>query len=173
LGITTLNNPSSFYGLSLVLGGGEVKLIDMISAYGTFANGGLTIPPSPILAITNSKGGLVFESNKQPRRTLEPKSANLISSLLSDNNARSFIFGARSSLYFPNYPVAVKTGTTSDYRDGWIIGYTPSIVAGVWVGNNNNEPMNNEPGSVVAAPILHDFLDKILPNYPKESFPQP
>jgi 1A family penicillin-binding protein len=173
MGITTLNNPSTFYGLSLVLGGGEVKLLDMVNAYGTFATGGLSIPPQPILKIVDSKGNEIFTANKQLRRTLEPKSAYTISSILSDNNARAFIFGTHSQLYFPDRAVAVKTGTTSDYRDGWIIGYTPSIVAGVWVGNNNNEPMSQEPGSVVAAPILHNFFDKVLPGYPKETFPNP
>jgi len=173
MGITTLNNPSMFYGLSLVLGGGEVKLLDMVNAYGTFATGGLSIPPSPILKITDSKNRVVFENNNQPRRTLEPRSAYLISSILSDNNARAFIFGSHSQLYYPDRQVAVKTGTTSDYRDGWILGYTPSIVAGVWTGNNNNTPMKQEPGSIVAAPILHNFFDKVLPNYPKETFPDP
>lgn len=173
MGITTLNNPSTFYGLSLVLGGGEVKLLDMVNAYGTFATGGLSIPPSPILKITDSKDRIIFKNNNQPRRTLEPRSAYLISSILSDNNARSFIFGSHSQLYYPNRQVAVKTGTTSDYRDGWIIGYTPSIVAGIWTGNNNNTPMKQEPGSVVAAPILHNFFDKVLPNYPNETFPDP
>jgi membrane peptidoglycan carboxypeptidase len=173
MGITTLDNPSTFYGLSLVLGGGEVKLLDMANAYGTFATGGLSIPPSAIIKIVDSKGNTISENNKQLRRTLEPKSAYTISSILSDNSARSFIFGSHSTLYYPDRAVAVKTGTTSDYRDGWIIGYTPSIVAAVWVGNNNNEAMNKEPGSVVAAPILHNFFDKALTSYPKETFPAP
>lgn len=171
MGISTLNNPSSFYGLSLVLGGGEVTLLDMTSAYGVFANQGYRMPVNAITKIINSKGFSIYQNNKIPQKVLSVNSANLISSILSDNNARTYMFGANSPLYFPNYDVAVKTGTTSDYKDGWIIGYTPSIVAGVWVGNSNNEAIKKEPGSVVAGPIFHNFMEKTLINYPKEEFP--
>jgi 1A family penicillin-binding protein len=171
MGITTLDNPSSFYGLSLVLGGGEVTLLDMTSAYGVFANQGYHIPPVSITKILNSNSTVLYKNNKTPQRVLSSRSANLISSILSDNAARAPIFGANSTLYFPNYNVAVKTGTTSDYKDGWIIGYTPSVVAGVWTGNSNNKPLKKEPGSVVAGPIFHAFMEKILVDYPKESFP--
>lgn len=171
MGITTLDNPSSFYGLSLVLGGGEVTLLDMTSAYGVFANQGYRIPPISITKITSSNKSILFENNKTPQRVLSSRSANIISSILSDNNARAPIFGANSALYFPEYNVAVKTGTTSDYKDGWIMGYTPSIVVGIWTGNSNNKPIKKEPGSVVAGPIFHTFMDKILVNYPKETFP--
>jgi len=173
MGISTLNNPSSFYGLSLVLGGGEVTLLDMVSAYGVFATQGYRMPTTPIIKIADSKGFIIYQNNKTPQKILSAHSANLISSILSDNAARTFMFGANSPLYFVGYNVAVKTGTTSDYRDGWIIGYTPSLAAGVWAGNNNNEPMKKEPGSVVAGPIFHTFMEKILPNYPKEDFPPP
>jgi membrane peptidoglycan carboxypeptidase len=173
MGITTLDNPSSFYGLALVLGGGEVKLLDMVSAYGVFANQGYRMPAAGIIKILDDKGFPIYENNKVPQKILSARSANLISSILSDNAARTFIFGARSPLYFPNYNVAVKTGTTSDYKDGWIIGYTPSVVAGVWAGNSNNVAMKKEPGSVIAGPIFHVFMEKILPNYSEESFPAP
>lgn len=173
MGITTLDNPSSFYGLSLVLGGGEVTLLDMVSAYGVFASQGYRMPATAIIKITDSKGFSIYENNKTPQKVLSARSANLISSILSDNVARTPIFGANSPLYFPGYDVAVKTGTTSDYKDGWIIGYTPSIVAGVWGGNSNNKPMKKEPGSVVAGPIFHAFMDKILPDYSRESFSAP
>ena len=173
MGITTLSNPSSFYGLSLVLGGGEVTLLDMTSAYGVFATQGYHIPPVSITKIINNDGSTLYENKKTPQRVLSSRSTNLISSILSDNSARSFIFGSHSTLYFPDYTVAVKTGTTSDYKDGWILGYTPSIVAGVWAGNSNNEPMKKEPGSVIAGPIFHNFMQKILANYPKETFPAP
>ncbi len=172
MGITTLDNPSAFYGLSLVLGGGEVTLLDMTSVYGVFAAQGYRMPPTGIISITDSKGNSVYENDKTPQKVLSARSANTISSILSDNNARAPIFGYNSPLYFPNYSnVAVKTGTTSDYRDGWIIGYTPSIVVGMWVGNSNNEVMNKEPGYVVAGPIWHQFMEKILPNYSSEPFP--
>ncbi len=173
MGITTLNNPSSFYGLALVLGGGEVTLLDMTSAYGVFANQGYRVPASPIIKITDTKGFSVYKNNKTPQKVISARSANLISSILSDNNARAYMFGVNSPLHFADYNVAVKTGTTSDYKDGWIIGYTPSIAAGVWVGNSNNEAIKKEPGSVVAGPIFHNFMEKILPNYPKEKFPSP
>lgn len=173
MGITTLNNPSSFYGLSLVLGGGETTLIDMVSAYGVFAAQGQRMPANAIVDILDSNGFSIYKNNRSPQRVLSSRSSNLISGILSDNNARAYIFGANSPLYFPNYEVAVKTGTTSDYRDGWIIGYTPSVAAGVWAGNNNNEVIKKEPGSVVAGPIFHSFMEKILPKYPKEYFPAP
>ncbi len=171
MGISTLNNPSSFYGLSLVLGGGETTLLDMVSAYGVFAAQGERMSASGIIDIINNNGFSIYKNNKSPQKVLSRRSANLISSILSDNNARTYIFGANSPLHFPNYEVAVKTGTTSDYKDGWIIGYTPSIAAGVWGGNSNNAAMKGEPGSVVAGPIFHQFMEKILPNYPKENFP--
>jgi len=110
---------------------------------------------------------------KTPKRVLEKKSARLINDILSDNEARAPIFGLRSPLYFENYQVAVKTGTTQDYRDGWTLSYTPSLSVGVWVGNNNNIPMAKEPGVVLAGPIFHDFLERVLPRYPKENFPKP
>ena len=172
MGITTLANPSAFYGLSLVLGGGEVTLLDMTSAYGIFATQGYRMPPTGIIKITNSNRDTVYENNKTPQKVLSARSANMISSILSDNSARAPIFGYSSPLYFQNYSnVAVKTGTTSDYRDGWIIGYTPSIVVGMWVGNSNNEAMSKEPGYVVAGPVWHAFMEKILPNYSSETFP--
>jgi penicillin-binding protein 1A len=173
MGISTLNNPSSFYGLALVLGGGETTLIDMVSAYGVFAAQGQRMPANGIVDILDSNSFSIYKNNQSPQKVLSRRSANLISSILSDNNARAYIFGANSPLYFPNYEVAVKTGTTSDYKDGWIIGYTPSIAAGVWAGNNNNEAIKKEPGSVVAGPIFHSFMEKILPKYPKEYFPAP
>lgn len=161
LGITTLTNPAN-YGLSIVLGGAEVKLLDMVSAYGVFATEGLKVSPVSILKIEDSQGNLIEENKKNPRRVLDPKVARLINDILSDNNARAPIFGFNSPMYFPNHKVSAKTGTTQNYQDGWIIGYTPSLVAGVWVGNNNNSPMLKEPGIVVAGPIWRDFFEKAL-----------
>ena len=169
-GITTLNPP---YGPSIVLGGKEVNLLEITSAYGVFANDGLVISPSAILKIEDSAGNIVEENKKTPKRVLESKIAKLINDILSDNEARAPIFGLRSPLYFENEQVAVKTGTTQNYKDGWTIGYTPSLSVGVWVGNNNNAPMSKEPGVVLAGPIFHEFLEKVLLKYPKESFPKP
>ena len=161
-GITTLNQPSSFYGLALVLGGGEVKLLDMVAAYGVFATQGVYIPPVNILKIEDSQGNIIEENKKAPRRVIEREPTMLITDILSDNEARSPIFGPRSPMYFENYQVAAKTGTTEDFKDGWIVGYTPSLVAGVWVGNNDNTPMLREPGIVLAGPIWRMFMDGAL-----------
>lgn len=172
-GITTLNNPSSFYGLAIVLGGGEVKLLDMVSAYGVFATDGKVIPPVSVLKIEDFQGNIIEKNKKQPRQIIEEKPVRIINSILSDNEARAPIFGRNSPMYFKDYQVAAKTGTTQNYKDGWIIGYTPSIVVGVWAGNNNNEPMWKEPGIVVAGPIWRSFMDQVLPKLPKKEFIKP
>lgn len=169
MGITTLGDPRE-YGLSIVLGGAEVKLLDMASAYGVFATEGLRIPPSAILKIEDSKGNVFFENKKTPMRVLEKNAASLINNILSDNEARAPMFGWRSSLYFENYKVAAKTGTSQDSRDGWVIGYTPSIVTGVWVGNNDNSPMRMAAAELLAGPIFNSFMQKALLKYPPENF---
>ena len=163
-GITTLNKPISFYGPAIVLGGGEMKLLDMTSAYGVFATQGLTIPPVSILKIEDYNEKIIIEeNNKTPKRVLSSEIARLINDILSDNEARTPMFGPRSHLYFDGYQVAAKTGTTDDFKDAWTIGYTPSIVVGVWVGNNNNAPMTKrQPAATVAGPIFHDFLTEFL-----------
>jgi 1A family penicillin-binding protein len=169
-GITTLKPP---YGPAIVLGGWEVKLIDMTSAYGVFATEGLQIPPVSVLKITDSNGDIIEQNKKTQRRVLSIYSARLISDILSDNNARAPIFGYSSSLYFPDYQVASKTGTTQDYRDAWVIGYTPSIVVGVWVGNSDNSPIDQKTGAMIAAPMWHKFLEGFLSSRPKEYFTKP
>lgn len=174
LGITTLSKPVSNYGPSIVLGGGEVNLLEMTLAYGVFANDGIKVILSPILKIEDSKGNLIYENNKSEIRVLDSGTSRLLSDILSDNEARSPMFGPRSHLYFENYQVAAKTGTTDDFRDCWTIGYTPSIVVGVWTGNNNNAPMTRkQPAATVAGPIFHNFLEKVLQKYPKEVFLKP
>jgi len=173
-GITTLNQPLSWYGLSLVLGGGEVKLLDLTSAYGVFANNGLKSPPVAILKITDSEGNIIEENKKTPQRVLEENIANMINSILSDNEAKVPIFGRYSILNIPGYQMAVKTGTTQEFKDGWTIGYTPSIAVGVWVGNNNGGLMNKEPGVVLAGPIWNKFITKALEAYPSnKTFQEP
>ncbi len=139
MGITTLQDPSR-YGPSLVLGGGEVKLLDITSAYGVFAAGGNRIPPLSITRVASEGGATLQENTNTPIAVLPRKAADMITSILSDNAARTPIFGANSLLYFPDRQVAVKTGTTQDFRDGWVVGYSPStisgqapIAVGVWV----------------------------------------
>ena len=170
LGISTLNAP---YGPSIVLGGWEVKLIDMASAYGVFATDGLKVQPSGILKIEDNNGNVIKENNKTPKRVLSSNVARMINDVLSDNNARAPMFGYNSNLYFPGYEVAAKTGTTENYRDTWTIGYTPSVVTGVWVGNNNNESMAHQPSVVLAGYIFHRYMEQILPTIPVETFVKP
>lgn len=170
MGITTLKPP---YGPSIVLGGWEVTLLDMTSAYGVFATEGLRVPPVAILKIEDSEGNIIEENKKTPQRVLSIQASRLINDVLSDNQARSPIFGLNSSLYFKDYQVAAKTGTTQNYQDAWAIGYTPSVVIGVWVGNNDNSPMLKAPGVVVAGPIFHNLMEQALKKYPPTNFNPP
>lgn len=173
MGITTLNDRDR-YGLSLVLGGGEIKLLDLTTAYGVFANKGTLSPTTPILKVVDSKGKVLEEFKEDKKNVLDPQIAYQISSILSDNQARAFIFGSNSALTFGDRPMAAKTGTTSEYRDAWTFGYTPSIVAGVWVGNNDNTPMTaGAAGAMAAAPIWHDYMAKVLEGTPAEDFEIP
>ena len=173
MGITTLDKPASWYGLSLVLGGGEVRLLDMVSAYGAFATEGYSVPPVFILKITDSQGNIIEENSKTPKRALDAQTARTINDVLSDNAARIPMFGVYSPLNFYDRQVAVKTGTTQDYRDAWAVGYTPSVAAGVWAGNNDNSPIDQKPGAMLAAPIWRAFLEKALEKYPSGNFTKP
>ncbi len=170
LGITTLDRDLSWYGLSLVLGGGEVKLLDLVSAYGVFATRGLKVPPVAILRIEDAEGNIIEENKKTQKRVLETQVCDIINDILSDNEARAPLFGLWSPLYIPGYQVAAKTGTTQEYKDAWTVGYTPSIVAGVWAGNNNNIPADEKPGVVLAGPIWNQFMRKALEIYPSQNF---
>jgi len=173
LGITTLNEPLSFYGPSLVLGGGDVELLDMVSAYGVFATEGLRIDSSFILKIEDEKGNVLEKNEKTPKRILEPETCRLINDILSDNEARAPVFGHNSSLHFPDYQVAVKTGTTQNYKDAWTVGYSPSISVGVWVGNNDGAPMRKGLGVYLAGPIWREFIEDFLSEHPIENFQEP
>jgi len=175
MGLTTLNQPDR-YGLSLVLGGGEVRLVDEVSAYGTFANDGVRLPHRAVLKIEN-KQEVIFDAAQTPVRgeqVLEAQTARVVTSVLSDNNARGLVFGTNTPLQLGSRPVAAKTGTTQEFRDGWTMGYTPSLAAGVWVGNNDNSPMNNRSDSgLTAAPIWNAFMRRALTGKPIEQFVQP
>jgi 1A family penicillin-binding protein len=174
-GITTFTEPKR-YGLSLVLGGGEVKLLELTGAYAVFANNGIKNNPTPILKVVDQRNEVLEEYKKgEQKRIIEPEIAYEISSILSDNEARAPVFGTRSALYIPGRTVAAKTGTTDAFRDAWTLGYTPSIAVGVWVGNNDNSPMSGSrgAGAMAAAPIFHDFMVKVLAGKPNEEFPRP
>lgn len=159
MGIETLKDRSRF-GLSLVLGGGEVRLLEETAAFGVFAADGIKNPVKAILKIENNKGETIEQYKNEPKKILEPQIARLISDILSSEDARAPIFGYKSYLYIDGIPVAAKTGTTQEYRDGWTVGYTPSLAVGVWTGNNNNTSINREPGAVIAAPIWNEFIKK-------------
>lgn len=161
------------YGLTLVLGGGEVSLLDMTSAYSTFANDGIRNPYNPILEIQDGSGKVVEEFTPSPKEVLPADTARKISSILSDNNARIPEYGANSPLYFGSRPVAVKTGTTNNSKDAWIIGYTPNITVGAWVGNNENTPMVKNIAGFIVTPMWRELMDQILPSFPIENFPSP
>lgn len=171
LGITTLTDPSR-YGLSLVLGGGEVKMTDLVGAYGTFATGGEKTDLVSILKIEDKSGKVLKESKPELKRILPEETANKINSILSDNVARTPSYGANSPLNFPGRSVAVKTGTTNDYRDAWILGYTPKVVVGAWAGNNDNSSMEKQVAGFIVAPMWNEFMQEVLKKYPEEAFNQ-
>jgi 1A family penicillin-binding protein len=171
LGVTTLTDTNN-YGLSLVLGGGDVNLLEMTSAYGVFATEGNYIPPISILKITDADGNIVEQNQEQPTKVLDTQIARQINNILSDNDARTPIFGAHSPLYLPGYQVAAKTGTTQNFIDGWTIGYTPFVAVGVWTGNNDNSSTNDE-GVGIAAPMWNKVMQKIVASNPIENFTLP
>ncbi|MGD8632473.1 MAG: transglycosylase domain-containing protein [Anaerolineales bacterium] len=156
VGISTLTRND--YGLSLTLGGGDVTLFDLTEVYATFANGGVQVPPTGILRIEDTDGAVVYQYEAPSgEQLISPEHAYLITSILSDNAARTPAFGPNSALQLP-FPAAAKTGTTNDFRDNWTLGYTPDIAVGVWVGNADYSPMVNTSGLSGAAPIWNEFM---------------
>jgi membrane carboxypeptidase/penicillin-binding protein PbpC len=173
LGYTTLKDKDRF-GLSLVLGGGEVKLLEHVNAYSAFARDGLVNTIKPILKIEDAGGNVVEEFKNSEKQVIDSNVARMINDVLSDNNARAYVFGIKNWLTLNNRPVAAKSGTTNDYRDAWTIGYTPSIVTGVWVGNNDNSEMRRgADGGIIAAPIWNNYMKKVLGDTPIENFKKP
>ncbi len=173
MGYTTLTQRNRF-GLALVLGGGEVKMIEHVNAYSAFARDGQVNSIISILKVEDKDGKTLEENKPVEKKVLSSQVARMINSVLSDNEARSYVFGAKNYLTLGNRPVAAKTGTTNNFHDAWTIGYTPSLVTGVWVGNSNNKPMTGKAdGSVVAAPIWQEFMSKVLGDTPVESFKEP
>jgi penicillin-binding protein 1C len=161
LGITSFTRPD--YGLSLTLGGGDVSLFEMTSAFSVFANGGKKAPPVAILKIVDFEGNMIYEYQPpESEQVIRPEHAFLISSILSDNDARAPMFGRNSLLNLP-FQSAAKTGTTNDFRDNWTLGYTPDLTVGVWVGNADYTPMVNTTGLSGAAPIWSAFMQYAVP----------
>ncbi|MFA6215312.1 MAG: PBP1A family penicillin-binding protein [Patescibacteria group bacterium] len=173
LGYTTLKERSRF-GLSLVLGGAEVSLLEHTNAYAVFAREGEWHPTAAILEVDDKDGNVLEKFEPKEKKVLETQVARQINKITSDNDLRSYIFGENNYLHLDNRPVGAKTGTTNDYHDAWTMGYTPSLAVGVWVGNSNAEAMKRgADGSVVAAPIWHSFMSQVLGNTPAEAFQDP
>ncbi|MFQ5855777.1 MAG: transglycosylase domain-containing protein [Anaerolineae bacterium] len=186
MGINTLDR--DYYGLSLTLGGGEVRLLDLTYAYSVFANigrmvgqpvpvndrqpGYRTLDPVAILRVEDSRGNVLDDYQPATEQVIDERVAYLITDILSDNAARRPAFGTYNMLELSR-PAAVKTGTTNDWRDAWTIGYTPQLAVGVWVGNTDNSPMEQVPGSKGAAPIWHDFMERALAHEPILEFEKP
>jgi penicillin-binding protein 1C len=161
MGITTLTQPD--YGLSLTLGGGEVTLLQLTDVYATIANNGRQLPPVSILKIVDHNGNVLYQySQPEGKQVIREEYAYMMSSILSDNVARTPMFGANSVLNLP-FPAAAKTGTTNDFRDNWTLGYTPDLAVGVWIGNPNYTPMQNTTGLTGAAPIWSQFMQIAIP----------
>ena len=175
---TSFQQPASRFGLSLTLGGGEVRLIDLTAAYAAFANGGARVEPFAISRVETLDGDALWNASQRstldaPRSTaLDPRVAYLITDILSDENARVPAFGQGNVLEIGR-PAAAKTGTTTDWRDNWTLGYTPDLTVGVWVGNADNTPMKGVSGISGAGPIWHDFMLAVLRDRPPLAFTQP
>lgn len=178
MGIKSFTEPER-YGLSLTLGGGEVTMLEMATAFGVFANNGYRVDLQPILKVTDSNGKVLEEYDPPSSPMFGEKAipegvAFIISHILQDNGARAAAFGTNSALRIKNYPVSVKTGTTNDYRDNWTIGYTPSYLTAVWVGNNDNTPMSGVVSGVTgAAPIWNTIMTKLIDGNPPEPLKKP
>ncbi len=174
LGITTFEEADRF-GLALTLGGGEVRLLDLTAAYGALAKGGQRVEPALFLAIEGPAGqhyGTYGAKSSLSPQVIDPRAAWLVSDILSDDMARAPSFG-RGSVLRLSRPSAAKTGTTTDWRDNWTVGYTPDLVTGVWIGNADNSPMGQVSGISGAGPIWHDFMETALLGRPALSFSRP
>ncbi|MBI2476978.1 hypothetical protein HYV72_02275, partial [Candidatus Uhrbacteria bacterium] len=173
-GYSTFKDRSRF-GLSVVLGGGEVTLLDHTSGYATLAAEGVLHEPVSVLKVESPSAEVLYEwKETEGTRVLDANIARMVSNVLSDDASRQYIFGAGSLLQLGGRPIAAKTGTTNDYRDGWTLGYTPSVAVGVWGGNNDNTAMSRGAGgSTVAAPIWNAVMRRYLEGKPVEAFGEP
>jgi 1A family penicillin-binding protein len=167
LGISTFNDSERF-GLAITLGGGEVKLLELTAAYAAFANSGARVDPVPILSVN----GQPWQTDNHSEQAVSPQVAYLITNILSDDAARIPAFGEDSVLKLAR-PAAAKTGTTTDFRDNWTVGYTPDLAVGVWVGNADNTPMYKISGITGAGPIWHDFMEQAERGKPILDFARP
>lgn len=171
-GLSSLGNASQ-YGLTIVLGGGEVRLLDLTNAYAAFANDGVKNVATGLLEVDDAQGNVLSRYEPQPARVVPADIARDLSAMLSDAPARVPEYPLDSPLSFRGYDVAVKTGTTNDTRDAWVVGYSPSIAIGVWAGNNDNSPMVKSIAGFIAAPMWHEAMAYALSKYPKSYFGEP
>ncbi len=170
-GIKSLNKPASFYGLSLVLGGGEVQLLNHVSAYSTFSNEGIRIEPVAILEVRDDKDNLIYEHRVEKKRVIDAKYVQNLNKILSTDSLKYPTFGVNSSLYFNNR-VASKTGTTNNNKDSWTVGYDAgNFAVGVWIGNNDNRSAKRNPGKITYK-IWRDSVKELLKLYPTVDFPE-
>lgn len=169
MGIQSLTEPDR-YGLSLVLGGAEVSPLDMASAYGVFAQGGVKHDATAILKVTDRDGTVLEEYSTSSQQVIPEQSALLTTNILADRYARAPIFGSQ---YLGTREIGLKTGTTNDSRDAWIIGFSPSLSVSAWIGNNDNSPMVQKASALIVAPMWKEFMLYALSKYPEESFKQP
>ena len=170
MGLHSLGDPNR-YGLSLVLGSGEATLLQMANAYAVFSQEGIYQKATGILRVEDRDHKIIREHTPTGERVLSTETARKISSILSDNKARSMVFGTNTPLAFPNGGVAAKTGTTQEFRDAWTIGFTKKVALGVWVGNNDNTTMREgADGVFVAAPIWRSYMDYLVTRFPPASF---
>jgi len=169
MGVTGLDNADK-YGLSLALGSADVSLLDMTGAYGVFANDGVKNNVTGILKIQDTKGNVVEEFATTSRRVLPEQTARMMNNVLADTIARNSIF---VRAYFKNDVVALKTGTTNNSRDAWMLGYTPTFSVGAWMGNNNNKPMSQIASALTVGPMWKMYADELLKRFPKEDFIKP
>jgi len=175
MGLETLTNIEQ-YGLTLVLGGGEVRPIDVATAYSVFASEGIKNQKTPILKIEDSSGEVLFDIEDEQfrsERVLDVNVSKDINDVLTDNQARTPAFGPNSYLYFSEQDVAVKTGTTNDYRDAWIVGYTPNLTTVAWAGNNDNRSMDKKVAGFIVAPMWNEYLKFALSKRDIEFFNNP
>ncbi len=172
LGITTLGDPWR-YGLSLVLGGGEIKLTDLVNAYATISQNGVRHNQKIIIKIEDLSGRIIELLPDQAVQAIEPQYAQLLNDVLSDEEARRNFYQNSDLINFDDRQVAMKTGTSDDYRDAWTVGYTPYLTVGVWAGNNNQQSMIKGTSLSAALPILSDFIKKVVINFPIETFDNP
>ncbi|MBI3088903.1 MAG: PBP1A family penicillin-binding protein [Candidatus Colwellbacteria bacterium] len=172
-GVATLTDPKR-YGLSLVLGGGEIRLIELLNAYSVLATEGVYHKPTGILKIEDAKGRTLEEYKDEGKEVVNPQYPRLINKILASGELRSPLYSASFGLtQVPGYEVAMKTGTTNNYVDAWTFGYTPNLVAGVWVGNNNQLPTHEGSSILAALPIWHEFMAQAVPKRPYASFNSP